>query len=122
MNRTEMILTVILAFTLLAITCGRPVNGGMDSPTVGLLSPADLRCEYLVNPLGADVVKPPLSWPLESSERGQKPAAYHALVASSRETLDGNAGDLWDSGQERSDQSLYGKIVSDWKEYDDNFK
>lgn len=106
MNRTKMVSTVILAFALLAITSCRQANVGMDSPTVGLLTPADLRCEYLVNPLGVDVVKPRLSWKLESSQRGQKQTAYHVLVASSLEKLDGNVGDLWNSGKVASGQSL----------------
>jgi len=39
----------------------------------------DLRCEYLVNPLGIDVTRPRLSWKLESIDakaRGQGQTAY----------------------------------------------
>ena len=65
----------------------------------------DPACEYLKDPLGIDVAKPRLSWQLNSDERGQKQTAYHILVASSREKLDKNAGDLWDSEKVKSDRS-----------------
>lgn len=64
-----------------------------------------LRCEYLTDPLGIDVVNPRLSWKIEAEERGQKQAAYRVLVASSPELLKKNQGDLWDSGKVASDQS-----------------
>ena len=64
-----------------------------------------LRCEYRVNPLGIDVVKPRLSWILESEQRAQVQSAYQVLVASSEENLKRNKGDLWDSGKVNSDQS-----------------
>ena len=67
----------------------------------------DLRCEYLVNPLGIDVVKPQLSWKLESSVRGQKQSAYRLLAASSLAKLEDNIGDLWDSGKVTLDQSIH---------------
>ena len=70
------------------------------------LRSVDLRCEYLTDPLGIDVAKPRLSWIVKSDQRGQKQTAYQVLVASSREKLDKNQGDLWDSGKVQSDQSL----------------
>ena len=72
-----------------------------------VLSPADLRCEYLVNPLGVDVLKPRLSWKLDSSIRGQKQTAYRIVVASSPEKLKSNIGDLWDTGKVGSDKSIH---------------
>ena len=66
----------------------------------------NLKCEYLVNPLGIDVPEPRFSWTLTSSRRGQLQAAYHILVASSRDKLDQNVGDIWDSGKVDSDRSV----------------
>ncbi len=63
------------------------------------VSVKELRCEYRVNPLGIDVVKPRLNWILESSQGGQKQTAYRVLVAGSREKLNSDEGDLWDSGK-----------------------
>ncbi len=67
----------------------------------------DLRCEYLANPLGIDVLQPRLSWKLESRWRGQKQTAYQILVASSEKLLQDDQADLWDSGKVASDQSIH---------------
>ena len=67
---------------------------------------ANLRCEYLKDPLGIDAIKPRLSWVLEDDERGQKQTAYQILVASTPEILAMDQGDHWDSGKVTSDQSV----------------
>jgi alpha-L-rhamnosidase len=63
------------------------------------LTPARLRCEFSVNPLGIDVANPRLFWIVESLERGQLQTAYQILAASTPELLNSNNGDLWDSGR-----------------------
>jgi alpha-L-rhamnosidase len=69
-------------------------------------TPVDhLRCEYLNNPLGLDVVKPRLSWRMTADRRGAKQTAFHVLVASSSDALEKGQGDLWDSGIVPSEQS-----------------
>ena len=68
---------------------------------------AELTCNYLRNPLGVETPTPRLSWVLQSRERGQRQTAYRILVASSREALDRDQGDLWDSGTVESDQSIH---------------
>ncbi|MCL5020121.1 MAG: glycoside hydrolase family 78 protein [Bacteroidetes bacterium] len=70
------------------------------------LHPQYLRCEYLVDPLGIDVISPRLSWYSTSARRDQKQSAYRILVASSLRKLDAGQGDLWDSKKVDSDQSL----------------
>ena len=65
----------------------------------------DLRCEYLHDPLGIDAAEPRLSWTLRSDVRGQRQTAYQVLVASSPELLQGQQGDLWDSGRVSSDET-----------------
>jgi alpha-L-rhamnosidase len=66
-----------------------------------------LRCEYLTNPLGIDVLKPRLSWALNGAAgvRGQQ--AYRLLVASSPAVLQRDQGDLWDSGRVASSQNTW---------------
>jgi alpha-L-rhamnosidase len=64
-----------------------------------------LRCEYRVDPLGIDVVKPRLSWIMESEQRTQVQSAYQILVADSKEKLRQNKGELWNSGKVNSDRS-----------------
>lgn len=79
------------------------------------IEPVGLQCEYLHNPLGLDISHPRLSWKMGTTfaVRGQRQTAYQVLVASSRESLDKEQGDLWDSGQVRSDESV--NIVYDGK-------
>ncbi len=66
----------------------------------------DLRCEYLCNPLGIDVVQPRLSWKLRSQWRGQRQSACQVIVASRIDLLKNDQGDLWNSGKVFSEQSL----------------
>jgi len=68
-------------------------------------SSAQLRCEYLENPQGIDIIQPRLSWQMLSAQRGAKQTAYRVLVASSPELLAKDKGDLWDSGKVVSAQS-----------------
>jgi alpha-L-rhamnosidase len=94
-------LHALFAIAIMALGC---LCGGVSA--ADNIKASDLRCEYLENPLGIDVEKPRLSWKLESNIRGQKQTTYHLLVASSRDKLDKNVGDLWDSGKVKSGQSL----------------
>lgn len=65
-----------------------------------------LTCEMLENPSGIDEERPRLSWVLESDRRGAAQSAYQVLVASSREKIDRDEADLWDSGKVGTDQSI----------------
>jgi len=68
-------------------------------PALAGLSPEQLRCEYLDNPLGIDTPQPRLSWVLESKERGQKQTAYQILVASQEALLRAHTGDCGTPGR-----------------------
>lgn len=72
--------------------------------TAGLKA-SKLRCEYRVNPLGIDVLKPRLSWVVESSERGRFQTAYQIIVSSTRLNLKNDIGDLWNSGKVESSET-----------------
>ncbi len=69
------------------------------------LTPVQLRCEYLVNPLGMDEQHPRLSWLVESSQRGQRQTAYQILVASDEGLLRKDRGDLWDTRKVAGDET-----------------
>ena len=74
------------------------------------LQPADLRCEFRLNPAGIDAPQPRLSWILESGKnptRGAAQSAYQVRVASSAAKLAAGQADLWDSGRVNSDQSIH---------------
>ena len=71
----------------------------------------NLRCEYLVNPLGLGVREPRLSWEIADPRRGAAQTAYRILVAATEENLAADRGDLWDSGIVKSgetSQIVYG--------------
>lgn len=71
------------------------------------IRPVNLRCEYLMDPIGIDSPRPRLSWELESAERGQTQTAYAILVATTADLLESGQADLWDSGKIESDQSAH---------------
>ena len=81
----------------------KSVNGDHYASTLQIKNP---RCEYRVNPLGIDALKPRLGWEMQSAKRGVMQENYRILVASSRELLKQNEGDVWDSGVVKSDQSI----------------
>ncbi|MBP2655653.1 MAG: alpha-L-rhamnosidase [Firmicutes bacterium] len=62
-----------------------------------------LKCEYRINPLGIDVLKPRLSWKLQTQARNIMQSAYRILVAT--DEVFNNI--VWDSGQVMSDQSVH---------------
>ena len=73
------------------------------------MKPASLRCEYLSNPLGLDVLQPRLSWMLplpEDGHRGAGQSAWQVLAASSPERLAAGNADLWDTGRVEGDASV----------------
>jgi len=95
----------VWAFLLAILGCNR--QGGV-SETEGQgcnLTPAYLRCEYRVDPLGIDTTSPRLSWIVQSDRRAQKQSAYRIMVASSQSLLESGTPDLWDSGKVNSDRT-----------------
>jgi alpha-L-rhamnosidase len=73
------------------------------------ITPANLRTEYRVDPLGVDVRAPRLSWTLAAAPgaRDQKQSAYQVLAATSPEKLKLGAADLWDSGRVGSGETIH---------------
>jgi|YelNatPaOPRAMG01_1025707.scaffolds.fasta_scaffold09217_4 alpha-L-rhamnosidase len=96
----------MLVALLLLAALGAPDATAAGTGDILLLNPTHLRCEYLNNPLGIDVMAPRLSWYSESAQRGAMQSAYRIIVASSMKKLDHNQGDLWDSGKISSDRSI----------------
>ena len=66
-----------------------------------------LRCEFLENPEGIDVMQPRLSWVQESDERGARQTAWQVVVASTVELLEPGKAELWDTGKVLGDQSIH---------------
>lgn len=74
--------------------------------SAGRILPSDLKTEWMVNPLGIDVLQPGLSWLLTSTERGQKQSGYQILVALSEANLAVDKGDVWNSGHINSSEQI----------------
>jgi alpha-L-rhamnosidase len=72
------------------------------------MKPTELRCEYLVNPIGIDVVNPRLLWKfdLEQGIYGAAQTAYQIHASSTLEQLE-NGCLLWDSQKVESDESIH---------------
>ncbi len=68
---------------------------------------ADLRCEYLKDPVGLDVSQPRFSWIILSDRRGMHQTAYRILVADNKETLQKGDGNMWDGGWVTSDDQTH---------------
>jgi len=98
--REETMQSWLTAFLLAAVCLS-----GCSSLTPSDMTVVDLTCEYRTDPLGIGETVPRLSWKLESSARGRRQTAYHILVASSRENLARDVGDLWDTGFIESDRT-----------------
>ena len=78
-----------------------------ESPQKQLLTPQEMTCEYLVNPLGIDVARPRFTWRLiaDGMERGEKQVGYQILVAGDPSQLAEGKATVWDSGMVKSSQS-----------------
>lgn len=70
------------------------------------LSVAKLTCEYNSNPLGIETLQPRLSWIIQSSIANTKQTACQILVADSKEKLQQNRGNVWDSKKVITNQSI----------------
>ena len=78
------------------------------TPLAASLRVGDLRVEALENPVGIDSRNPRFSWRIfAQGERNVMQHAYRIVVASSREKLDQDIADIWDSGVVESDQSQW---------------
>ena len=67
----------------------------------------ELNCEYQVNPLGIDNIRPRLGWILDSEQRGQRQTAYQVIVASTLKNIKRNEGDQWNTGKVLSGKSIH---------------
>jgi alpha-L-rhamnosidase len=68
--------------------------------SVALSRPYDLTVERLVNPCGIDVAKPRFGWKtaVQNGATNVMQGAWRIIVSSTRERLEANDGDMWDSG------------------------
>ncbi len=81
----------------------------------------NLKCEYMVNPVGIDIMNPGLSWQITSSERDMVQTAYQIIVAENEKDLNNDDKLIWSTGQTKSDQSTHivyqGPTLTSGKKY-----
>lgn len=92
--------TYLLAF--MAMLACNFVSAQNNEP----FSPQNLRCEYLLNPLGIDNPKPRLSWMMNDGRAGAKQIAYQLIVGTDSMNVVNNKGDNWNTEQRKSDDIL----------------
>ncbi len=116
MKVKRLISVIFLLNLLFLLSCNK---GQPDSTII----PGRFTCEYLIDPPVIDVLNPRLSWvnTVKPDVRGQYQTAYQVQVASSRQLLDNNQPDMWDSKKVKSDQSINvvytGKPLESRKDY-----
>ena len=66
----------------------------------------NLSVDYANNPLGNDNIAPVFGWNLQSDVRGQLQTAYRIGVSHSKEDLQAEIYDVWDSGKVISSESV----------------
>ncbi|CAG2177841.1 unnamed protein product, partial [Oppiella nova] len=81
----------------------------LTAPTADIIA-VDLKVEYLRNPLAVDIPQPRLQWTLQATDPTKhdlSQKAYQILVATDRQSLDTNIGNLWDSKKVVSDRTTH---------------
>ncbi|MBN2295274.1 MAG: hypothetical protein JXM70_22780 [Pirellulales bacterium] len=68
--------------------------------------PQELKCDYRINPLGIDDVKPHLSWLVNDSTQDAIQATYQVQTALTKIDLKNGKNLVWDSGKVKSAQSV----------------
>ena len=106
---------LVFVFLLLILSPVVSITNGETLPPTRLLN------EYIENPIGLDIVKPRLSWVMNDPDRGEMQTAYQIIVGTSKENLDDNYGDIWDSRKVLSGKSVNipydGSILESGKTY-----
>jgi alpha-L-rhamnosidase len=69
--------------------------------------PTRLRCEYLEDPLGIGTPRPRLYWEIDDDRPAAGQTGYRLLAASDPARLEGQEGDLWDTGFVESSESAH---------------
>jgi hypothetical protein len=98
---TKKLVLFVLSLVLILSTVVFPINAVGTAPT----APTGLLCELSSNPLGIEDFNPELGWVVNDPDKDEIQSAYQVLVASSLSGLNGDIGDLWDSGKVTSGES-----------------
>jgi len=88
-------LTVVVVYMLQSCTSG---DSGFHA--------GNLRCEYIINPLGIDSPNPRLTWQMIDERKGAFQSAYQVFVSEDSTDIPGKNGGAWNSGKIKSGKNL----------------
>ncbi len=91
MNIKALIIIVSIVAVQLFFSC----TGGSKVD----LKVVNMKCEYMVNPLGIDTDSPRFSWQMADDTKGARQIAYQILVGKDKESLLNGEGDCWNTGK-----------------------
>ncbi|MDQ2833973.1 MAG: glycoside hydrolase family 78 protein [Acidobacteriota bacterium] len=104
LDRQRLSSAVVFAIVLTAVLLPQPATAA--GPGKAAVVTSHLECDHLVEPLGLDDLHPQLSWQMQSTRPGAAQTAYQIKVATTRQLLQQNHPDLWDSGRVASSLSV----------------
>lgn len=90
-------LKLLLPLVILLASC---------EPKEPVCIPYDLKCEYLVNPIGVDVNQPRLLWKIRDKRFGAAQQGYKIVMGTDSAAVKKGIGDQWNSVQENNTNML----------------
>ena len=88
-----------MCFLLLAMV-------SVSEALVAACKTGNLRCEYLVSPIGIDASHPRLSWLMIDGKKDAGQSAFQVIVGTDSVKVSDGIGDKWTTGKIKSDQML----------------
>ena len=82
--------------------------------------PSNLKCEYLVNPIGIDGSAPRLHWQLGDEREGARQSGYQVIVGTDSTEVAKGMGNCWKSKKIKSADQLVtyrGKALQPFTKY-----
>ncbi|MEW2517049.1 family 78 glycoside hydrolase catalytic domain [Actinacidiphila alni] len=90
----------------LVLACVVLPGSASAAPAAGEVTVSGLQTDNTTDPLGIDDPRPALSWRLSSTVNGEQQSSYRILVADSVSALTAENGNVWDSGEVASGDSV----------------
>jgi len=85
-----------------------------------LFSVADMKCEYLDDPLGIDSPNPRFTWSMQDTRLNARQTSYRLIVGTDQKSVQAGTGDMWDTNWVDSDTRLIiynGKALQPFTQY-----
>ena len=90
---------IILCFFITLLSCQKTeINSSVKIE--------NLKCEYMVNPLGIDTDLPRFTWQMKDTLQGAKQTAFQIVLGTDKKSVLKCEGSYWDTGKVLSDNTL----------------